>query len=692
MDATSALRLDEYSGWCLVAQGNRYAVFSASEISCSSATCMMNTTNITGPTSISTGDDSLRRLTCLCKKVLRIEKDTHHHSYQLDQCYLQVVSRPWIGNKYICTTEMTTIRITTHQQLLASIKHSPQMHSIPSAVEEVAVFLEPDLTHLNGAFILPSHLHQSESTPSSPHRYEPYSTDRQSRLTFELKLKCGFRSISPFLVPSSGTTDVDKNTSTSTSTDNATSRLLKLNYSRFVLMQYAKMYKQSVEGTSPRWGEIQALSAYQPLYLLSRQSSLMRQAIQSLFCTPQNNLKVLSNSRHIFGWDIKSTDSNSDVYGNLIDKLIEFLPESESISEISAGMGYEKNASPVLNAVTDSIVAVLEAEGDLLQNILELQALDILDVEGVKAIYSRLCRLNDQTIGSDRSTSSTPADSSSHQSCIDTLLEQYHATEPLSNALRSVMQHIAQYRLQRDIRAVPDEETVDFVNSLGQSNSMSVGASWQEYIALNRLDDSSFGISESSTVTDQKQVRLLLTCMDLSASSKASEEDLTLQRRRADEWVESLDQDDCLFLLRCWLVALSAKDISIMLTIQKQGQEVVTSEFVTDVDPMKESAYRANIEPTAAWKVAKLQSESRDPGVLIYRKSHRFGSDTVESVTKKMKVDTSIDRNDRMTSDMIYYAYNISAIDVGPKPISKITAKIKEEWKLCMDASTFITS
>eukprot|EP01036_Dinobryon_divergens_P030773 gene30773-40069_t len=169
-------------------------------------------------------------------------------------------------------------------------------------------------------------------------------------ISFEFKVKCGLKSISPF---------------------NKTSRRLKLKYSRFTMMQVLKARKRDI-GV----GDCAELSVYCPQKLCSKESDAVFSCLKSLLQNPQNNLKVSLNGQHKFGWG--KTDIT--VLHNISSSFL-----SPSLSGTRSSIEKERDSDFVL-----SLVCKILSENSLLLELQSMQLLDILDSEGAAIIYGKL--------------------------------------------------------------------------------------------------------------------------------------------------------------------------------------------------------------------------------------------------------------------------------------------------------------
>ncbi|KAK2398195.1 Inositol-pentakisphosphate 2-kinase [Trifolium repens] len=160
-------------------------------------------------------------------------------------------------------------------------------------------------------------------------------------ISVEIKPKCGFLPHSTFI--SEGTA-------------------IKKRVTRFEMHQALKLQR----------GEISQQSVYDPLDLYSGSKERVHKAIKDLFTTPQNNFRVFLNGSLILGGlggGAKSTDA-------CIAKVLE--DELHSVIQADDGQCTENLFTLVTEAVQKSGV---------LNQLLEVQKLDSIDVEGVIHAY-----------------------------------------------------------------------------------------------------------------------------------------------------------------------------------------------------------------------------------------------------------------------------------------------------------------
>jgi hypothetical protein len=162
-------------------------------------------------------------------------------------------------------------------------------------------------------------------------------------ISFEIKVKNGVPSRSPFLNGPS---------------------LIKLNHSRFDIMQIFKASKMKDKLAHQPWGLFNRVSGYNPALLISSDIADIKQTLFQLLLNPQNNLRITVNNNHCYGWD----------------------------KDCLAGM-YEVIAEDELKTCfLEGVSSILHRE-DLLSSLKRMQELDVLDSEGIAVVYDRLVSL-----------------------------------------------------------------------------------------------------------------------------------------------------------------------------------------------------------------------------------------------------------------------------------------------------------
>lgn len=290
--------------------------------------------------------------------------------------------------------------------------------------------------------------------PTLVAQVQGFSMKGGAEISFEFKVKCGLKSLSPFLVGE---------------------RLIKRTVSRYTIMQLVKLMKTKTEDAllCP-WGQFTGISSYDPCDLCSRNPCRIRKAIAALLQNPQNNLRICVDGTHIFGWDKTDRSIFDNLLGNLFSEL-----------------------NPI-----DSVVECLTEE-TLLEDLESLQASDIfLDIEGCTLALERLK---------------------------DLLPE---ATEKDLQEFISGASSISNIEKLRDVH---------------------------QWFRSLEAGDTSF-LASVDCVDDA----LLSTLRDAAFLFRSTE---PISHEDISRWAKALNAESCRGLLQVWLLALGAKDASIILTL-----------------------------------------------------------------------------------------------------------------------------
>jgi hypothetical protein len=162
-------------------------------------------------------------------------------------------------------------------------------------------------------------------------------------IAVEFKVKCGLKSVSPFL---------------------QSYARIKHIMSRYELMQHYKFITSRASQSSQMgWGDFTRESTYDPCELCSQDALLIHQALSALIDNPQNNLRVLVNASHVYGWD-QSNDPR-----DLATEL-----RKVGISDLSN---------------FQSVLVRLIAQEDIFARLQAMQHLDCIDAEGATLVYNR---------------------------------------------------------------------------------------------------------------------------------------------------------------------------------------------------------------------------------------------------------------------------------------------------------------
>ena len=277
------------------------------------------------------------------KKICRIPDSTF---YEYDAYMVQNIMSKWFSRGYIQDIQRITLSVAFIEYIVNAYNHDGTGRSKNLLLAPFA-YIERNLLKVMQP-IPPSHSHLTWMSVSKV-------------ISFEFKVKCGLRSISPF---------------------NKSSRRLKLKYSRFAMMQVLKKEKAVRSGDV-----VNEMSAYRPDQLCSKDTEMVFDCLKTLVRHPQNNLKVSLNGKHKFGWG--KTDCTA------LHNTCSYFLESDGgkIGVSSSGSEVESEDSDIVL----SLICKVLSENSLLLELQRMQLLDILDSEGAAIVYGRLVEVAGST-------------------------------------------------------------------------------------------------------------------------------------------------------------------------------------------------------------------------------------------------------------------------------------------------------
>jgi Inositol-pentakisphosphate 2-kinase len=375
-------------------------------------------------------------------------------------------------------------------------------------------------------------------------------------ICFEVKVKCGLKSTSPFVHP--GPNEI------------------KWNISRYRLMQTWKAHAKASERP---WATVG--TEYDPTDICSGQEARVYHALTCLFDAPRNNLRVSMDHRNLYGWERTSS----------VDEMVQMLSSA-------LGLPVGSSVCPCPQEVVKRILSAIMSDESALCDLEAMQALDLLDVEGVKEVYDRLVSL----MGGNE-----PAVTAAIVSSMDT---------PFDQGIWSLAQ------LQRDRANGKHHGTCSFA-----------GAS--------RAVDELFALQVSKGMDDAEIWRL---------------------RSGATAWLETLDEHDCLLLIRMSLAALAASDASVMVALEIQSSN---------------HQDQGSNEAEAVAEVPHLTA------TVVRRQTAEYAG--VVSVRLPIGATTSTGATGYTVS------YSIGLIDIGPKDVGKISSKAASESAICAAVQGLVT-
>ena len=566
-------------------------------------------------------------------------------------------------------------------------------------------------------------------------------------LSFEFKVKCGFVSMVPTaLLSSIG----EKN------------RLIKHQYGRFTLLQYSKLYETLYKSKSPRWGELQYsnnihtdntynISLYNPLDLFSYDITRIQSAIHHLLAYPQNNLKLLYNGNHIYGWNKYNIKHAYTAFDHFI------------------GLAHEKGHNSYLSVI--QMISTILVNEELLSYICCLQALDVLDVEGMGCIYEHLTSLlhtpttatpvaitnsdiaihsltsplvsdsvtNPTSHTTDTATTDTvnpthvPTNSNTSatppavmiQTVEEMLYDYIHLHPTLPPALMPLLKVIAGYKLLYSDYINNNSNTYSINSDTEGSSSNSACKQhdngimdWSTYYDVHKGHNSDPTLTVTSE-DDKHKISILLQMMSYTTSpptictreSSAPIEDYTDNSYQPlnlnmslYEWVSQLSIQDCLFILHCWLVSLCAKDISVVLTMSKGDITTITSSTDTDTPSMHTlptTAYGGSSHTTSPTDLSEpnplichiqAQTEDNHGVVRCFQPATLATSYSDNIINSSGAVWQSTQHITPVRQERQYYdvQYRMTSIDLDGKPVTKLSQKLLEESAICAQAKYMI--
>ena len=635
--------------------------------------------------------------------VFRIKKDSKSDKHTTDKLRYSAdaTARSWIPSKY----QIKSSNLLLCPKFITSYNQSSLLTS--SSTIASTAYIERNL----------SYLHTSSATSVPPDQKTGHISSSDT-LSFEFKVKCGFVSMAPTtLLTSTGENNrlvspdnrlIDSNNRL-IDTGN---RLIKHEYGRSTLLQYSKLYETLYKSKSPRWGELQYsnnthnmhnthnISLYNPLDLFSYDITRIQSAIQYLLAYPQNNLKVLYNSNHIYGWNKYNINDAFTAFAQFI--------------------GQDKGHNSDLSVI--QIISTILVNEELLSYICCLQSLDVLDVEGMGCIYEHLTSLlltsttTTTTLHTVRSIDGDGAPPAVMIQTVEEMLYEYiHLHPTLPPALMPLLKVIASYKL------LYSDHINNYSNNTYSGNSNTEVSSsnctckrqdngimdWSTYYNLHKGHNSAPSVTVTSE-DDQHKISLLLQMMSYTASPPLSEKSPLIENYTEDshqplnipmsiyEWIAQLSIQDCLFILHCWLVSLCAKDISVVLTISKG--DITTIDTATDTPSMHTLPNNSDSSPTSTptdlsepnplIRHIQVQTEDNHGIVRCYQPTPTTPSTNYTTADNSCgSISQSIQHV--MPAPQEQYCdiqYRMTAIDLDGKPVTKLSQKLLEEGAICAQA------
>ena len=414
-------------------------------------------------------------------KVLRFAKLGSPSDDSVRASFIKGVVQPLFTSKYI----QHPVQVTISGQFLLEISAridsrrpiGRRHKKVPQ--EECIGYIEPNLTVSLGTGL-------------------PACSPLARTICVEVKVKCGLLPCSPLIDEKSYT--------------------IKTNHSKYGFMQLVKCAQDRVGVTTP-WGErIRAKSSYDPAELCSGDRAAVARACDNLVLCPQNNFIVYNNGELVYG--LRETD---------IDR---WYRTCNSFMQCS---GDKVSADHCSRAVLDILSEVFCNE-DILRRLQQLQALDILDVEGAHTVLAQLSTL----MGGDTDRAIALVDA-----CISS-----HSVSP------GVLDII-----KPRLTCCNDKEEIEAANTSESSSAPNLP--WE------LADD--WGIDHDCSVADLMVLEesLLHDLFLLHVSNRTPLFERLRRKQEAKMYISRLGKIECVLLLRLWLIALGAADASVMLCMSR---------------------------------------------------------------------------------------------------------------------------
>lgn len=266
------------------------------------------------------------KLSCRCRghvlKVPKIKKKDTKCTTDHEVSFILNV----IGKLFDCSLVPQSHEIFINDDVLSSM-----LNSITPMRDPSRILADPDIL-LSSFGILESDLTLS-------------LVDGRPCISLELKVKSSVTSTSPLVVHPH-----------------------KLSHGKYSYMQ---QYKHMCNDNLP-WGALHSVSHYDPHKLCSGAHGDFVDSFKVLLANPQNNLKIILNENHVYGW------SKNDQGNKLCmeDGLVSIFNHTDGASGSMDTLTY--------------IVQTILAQESVLPKLEQLQCLDILDTEGCEIVYRML--------------------------------------------------------------------------------------------------------------------------------------------------------------------------------------------------------------------------------------------------------------------------------------------------------------
>lgn len=490
-------------------------------------------------------------------------------------------------------------------------------------------------------------------------------------IVIELKVKCGFSSMSPF-VPAV--------------------RSYKHQHSRFKLMQWKKLTdkwrKRGKDNyVATNWGKFESVSTYDPLDLCAGSSQRVSRALDCLMRNPQNNLKVSVctfgcrgdgaesgvhpggvsvKNKHIYGWD-KTSDvdkvqlenlcteafSRVSVGSGIVDPCISCSSDEQcdeirgnSVKPDGGSGGAGTCESTHTHEMLRCVSSVICKEKELFRRLLALQSLDVfMCVEGCVAVWERYVTC--VRAGTETSESVFLASE-------DVLLELVKELNAQSTLPES--QQMLHHWGRVCYLSVCKNEQLDTDDDSGEAERMDVHSASEPCpcdAACTGADGAATRSVSDALLQLDPYLRELYdmrvaksTCSDPVTATSTLYNKSTPLNDTMQSWCNNLKRSQCVCLLHYYLVALAAKDASVLIAIDAlQGL------------PRGHSNKCSGDNSGSSVPLSTIAVQAVDGGGT-------FGTDHAGD------------------GSSLPFTYRIQLADIGPKRVHKIIEKQTDEEKL----------
>jgi len=379
------------------------------------------------------------------------------------------------------------------------------------------------------------------------------------QLSVEIKIKCGFKSVSPFA-----------------------SRRIKHSTSRYKLNQFAKLYQYQKNKIGMKYGgKFPGISQYDPADVCSRERHRVRHSLNCLLQNPQNNLKVCYHGKHIYGLHLCQVTQLTEGCAQLF-------------SHISSTI---KSPIDTLTLVISEILCVESA----LERLKYAQSLDILDVEGTHRVFEVFCR-HVMKMKSDEFVDETPSPQDVEKFALgiitDSMASGMYSTHPPLHEDETGGGHgtrddpsgclLNSLQRQLHLRGETPEADGSTSHTLGE-RSIDSGARGCQCV-LHRLQR--YQVNEGTPLTELDSIR-----------------------RKCAAEIDALNTVDCLFLLKQFLVSLAASDASVAITLSEVSVEEWNHSIARDTDGT--SCSKSNTETHSNSEVLNTGTERDNADISI---------------------------------------------------------------------------